>query len=227
MDNAGETERYIPALTFGWLTPLYDPLIKWIMREETLKNELIRIADVKPDSKVLDLGCGTGTLTIMIQRAQPSAAVTGLDGDGRVLEIARRKASDFNIEWDRGLASQLPYSDARFDRVVTSLVIHHLDTATKRAAFDEAFRVLRPGGALCVLDFCKPRSLPGRLPAMVMRHLEQTADNFDGLLPQFITDAGFSSVHERARFNSPFGPVAILSALKSADETHRPDDPPQ
>ncbi len=212
-----EDDRYIPALMFGWLTPLYDPLLKWIMREERLKNELIRAADIGPGHAVLDVGCGTGTLTMMIRRAQPDAKIVGLDGDPRVLQIARGKSPDSAIEWDRGLASQLPYGDDEFDRVVSSLVIHHLDTATKRAAFDDAYRVLKPGGIMCVLDFCKPQSMPSRILAAGMRHLEQTADNFDGLLPQFITDSGFSAVEERARFGSPVGPVAILTAVKPAE----------
>lgn len=214
MSTTPENKRYVPALSFDWLTPLYDPLLKWVMREEKLKRELIRFAAIKPGSKVLDLGCGTGTLTIMIQRALPDATIIGLDGDPRVLEIARRKSQGLDIQWDEGLASQLPYGDSEFDRVVTSLVIHHLDTATKHAAFDEAFRVLKPGGVLCILDFCPPESMPGRLLAVVMRRLEEAADNVDGLLPAFIADSGFSMIEERKRLSSPFGPVAILTAIK-------------
>lgn len=214
MNPPTEHDHYIPALMFGWLTPLYDPLLKWIMREEKLKNELIRVADIAPDSRVLDVGCGTGTLTIMIQRAQPDAKIVGLDGDPRVLQIAANKSPGSAIEWDRGLASELPYGDDEFDRVVTSLVIHHLDTATKRAAFNDAYRVLKPGGVMCVLDFCKPQSIPDRILAAGMRHLEQTADNFDGRLPEFMAESGFASIHEKARFNSPVGPVAILTAVK-------------
>ena len=81
--------RYIPALSFKWLTPLYDPLLKWVMREESFKRRLIQQANIHPKMKVLDLGCGTGTLTLMLKRAHPEAEVTGLDGDPQVLDIAR------------------------------------------------------------------------------------------------------------------------------------------
>ena len=68
----------------------------------------------------------------MLKRAHPDAEVTGMDGDPQVLNIAREKSRGTNIQWDEGLASSLPYPDSVFDRVVTSLVIHHLITDDKR-----------------------------------------------------------------------------------------------
>ncbi len=61
------SKRYIPALGFRWLTPLYDPILKWVMREDKFKRVLTARANIKPDMKVLDLGCGTGTLTILLK----------------------------------------------------------------------------------------------------------------------------------------------------------------
>ncbi len=203
-------------MMFDWLTPCYDPLMKWIMREGGMKRGLIESADVADGQRVLDLGCGTGTLTMMIARAVPGAAVTGLDGDPRVLEIARRKAADLDIQWDQGMADQLPYPDGQFDRAVSSLVVHHLDTATKQAAFAEVYRVLRPGGIFGVLDFAPPLSLIGRFQAAVVRRLEETGDNLAGRVPQFLAAAGFESVREVDRFRSPFGPLSILIADKPA-----------
>lgn len=57
--------HYMPTLRFHSLTPRYDPLLKWIMSEEGFKRQLIRQANIQPDMQVLDLGCGTGTLTLM------------------------------------------------------------------------------------------------------------------------------------------------------------------
>ncbi|MEW6405163.1 MAG: methyltransferase domain-containing protein, partial [Chloroflexota bacterium] len=111
------TTRYIPALHFRWLTPLYDPLLKWVMREETFKRKLIQQANIQPNMKVLDLGCGTGTLTLMLKQAQPQAEVIGIDGDSQVLDIARAKSRGTNIQWDEGLATSPPYPDSSFDRV--------------------------------------------------------------------------------------------------------------
>jgi len=206
--------RYIPALSFKWLTPLYDPLLKWVMREETFKRKLVRLANIRPGMKVLDLGCGTGTLTLMIKRAHPQAEVTGLDGDPQVLGIALEKSRGLNIQWDEGLASSLPYPDSVFDRVVSSLVIHHLTTDDKRSAFKEMYRVLKPQGKVHILDFGAPHSFIPRWMTKYMRRLEETADNFDGLIPQFITEAALRSVSEAEHFITVFGPLSIWQAVK-------------
>jgi len=206
--------HYIPALRFRWLTPLYDPLLKWVMREETFKRKLIELANIQPGMKVLDLGCGTGTLTLMLKRAQPKAEVIGLDGDPQVLEIARAKSRGTEIQWDEGLASSLPYPDSVFDRAVTSLVIHHLTTDDKRRAFKEMYRVLKPQGELHVLDFGAPHSLLTRFMTTYMRRLEEVADNFDGLIPRFIAEAGFAGVKEAEHVVTIFGPLSLWQAIK-------------
>jgi ubiquinone/menaquinone biosynthesis C-methylase UbiE len=204
--------RYIPALRFHRLTPLYDPLLKWGMREHTLKTALIQHARINPGMRVLDLGCGTGTLTIMARQAHPGASFTGLDGDPGVLSIAARKAPGSGVTWQLGLAVDLPFPDAHFDRVLTSLVIHHLDPADKQHAFREVRRVLTCSGQLIVLDFTAPWSVITGLQAGVMRHLERTDDNFAGRIPGFMSQAGFDTVDEVGRYSTAFGPVAIWRA---------------
>jgi len=206
--------NYIPALSFRWLTPLYDPLLKWVMREETFKRKLVQQANIQPKMKVLDLGCGTGTLTLMLKQTYPEAEIIGMDGDPQVLDIARDKSSGANIQWDEGLASSLPYPDSVFDRVVTSLVIHHLVTDDKRRAFNEIHRVLKPYGELHVLDFGAPHSSLTRFMTSYMRRLEEAADNFDGQIPLFVTEAGFGGVQEAQHFVTVFGPLSLWRAVK-------------
>jgi ubiquinone/menaquinone biosynthesis C-methylase UbiE len=214
MNQKSDEKRYIPALSFRWLTPLYDPLLKWVMREETFKRKLVQQANIQPKMKVLDLGCGTGTLTLMLKRAHPEATITGMDGDPQMLVIARDKSRGTDIEWDEGLASSLPYPDSVFDRVVTSLVIHHLVTEDKRRAFKEIYRVLKPHSELHILDFGAPHSSLTRFMTKYMRRLEEAADNFDGLIPLFVTEAGFGEVKEAQNFVSLFGPLSLWQTVK-------------
>lgn len=208
--------HYIPALSFRWLTPLYDPLLEWVMGEETFKRQLVLQANIQPNMKVLDLGCGTGTLTLMLKHVQPEARITGLDGDPQVLKLARQKSGGINIQWDEGLAFFLPYPDACFDRVVTSLVIHHLTTENKKHTFKEIYRVLRPGAELHILDFGPPHSILTRFMTIYMRRLEEVADNFDGLIPRFVWEAGFNSISEVGHFVTIFGPLSLWRAIKGA-----------
>src|SRR3989304_3553043 len=90
---SADTAPYIPALKYGWLTSLYDPLLRWVVRESTFKRHLVEQARIKKGQRILDLGCGTATLTIIIKRTHPESEVVGLDGDPRILEIARAKVA--------------------------------------------------------------------------------------------------------------------------------------
>jgi ubiquinone/menaquinone biosynthesis C-methylase UbiE len=212
-----EESPYIPALRFHWLTPLYDPLLRWVMREERFKRRLIRQANIQPGFKVLDLGCGTGTLTVLTKQAFPDISLVGIDGDKQVLEIARKKAQQENvlISWDYGLAYALPYPDNIWDRVLSSLMTHHLTTVEKLKTFKEVLRVLKPGGEFHVLDFGRPHTPSMVLAAGVMQHFEHTQDNFEGKLPLLMHNAGFDQVIELSHINTIFGPLSFVRAVKA------------
>lgn len=213
-----KSSRYIPALSFGWLTPLYDPILKWGMREETFKRRLVQMANLQPNMDALDLGCGTGTLTILLKQAAPLANITGVDGDPQVLSIAQGKTAqaNLNIRWDKGMAFELPYPDNSFDVVTSSLVIHHLTAPDKLRAFQEVRRVLRPGGCFLIVDFGPPYSLLTRIQSAVMKNLEEAADNFAGHIPPLLQKAGFQAQVE-AQMNTIFGPLALFTAHNFED----------
>lgn len=151
--------HFIPALHFHELTRWYDPMMRRLFPETGIKAAMIAQARIQPGQAVLDAGCGTGTLALLIKRVHPDAAVSGLDIDFRILAIARGKArqqGDF-IDWQQGSAACLPYADGSFDRVFASLLLHHLTRDDKRQMLREAFRVLKPGGELYTADFGKPQ----------------------------------------------------------------------
>ncbi|MCZ7380909.1 MAG: methyltransferase domain-containing protein [Candidatus Methanoperedens sp.] len=208
--------KYIPALSFEWLTALYDPVML-LMRESTFKRSLVEKANIKNGYRVLDIGCGTATLTILIKKTYPGAEVTGLDGDPKILEIARAKVANagLDIALDTGMSFELPYPDCFFDRVVSSLVFHHLTREDKARTFKEIFRVLRSGGELHVADFGKPHNALMYLISLVFRHLEEAGDNIRDLLPEMFQKAGFERVEETARFMTPFGTLSLYRARKA------------
>lgn len=207
-------EPYIPALNKSWLTPLYDPVLRWGMRESKFKKHLVENAGFLPGFKVLDLGCGTGTLTISIKQFQPAMEVFGLDGDPAVLKIAKAKAdaAGVDIQWEEGLAYQLPYPPAFFDRVISCLVVHHLTTTQKLTAFQEVRRVLKPNGAFHLLDFGKPTNFWMGLASIVIRNMEEAGDNVQGMLPSLLEKAGFVRVEENAHFLTIFGELTHLAS---------------
>ena len=211
----GKTEKYIPALNQSWLTPLYDPILKWGMREDTFKRHLVVHSHLEAGQKVLDLGCGTGTLTIQIKQLLPQVELFGLDRDPSVLQIARRKAESagVDIKWEEGLAYDLPFPTASFDRVISCLMIHHLTAPNKLQAFREVFRILNPGGEFHILDFGKPTSLGMRLISIPIARMEEAGDNIHGLLPDMLHQAGFSNISETRHFKTFFGELVHYLSL--------------
>lgn len=209
-------QKYIPALNQNWLTPLYDPLLKWGMREDTFKRYLIEHSHLEAGQNVLDLGCGTGTLTIQIKQFLPQIELIGLDGDPSVLRIARGKAeaAGLGITWEEGLAYALPYPSSSFDRVISCLMIHHLTASNKLKAFQEVFRILKSGGEIHLLDFGKPTSIGMRLISIPIMRMEEAGDNIRGLLPDMLRQAGFSDFAETRHFKTIFGELVHYQSTR-------------
>lgn len=217
------SNRYIPALAYRWLTPLYDPVVALTTRERTFKAALVAQAALQPGQRVLDLACGTATLTIAAKRSQPQAEIVGLDGDPEILERARHKATEAGAElrFDRALSHQMPYPVATYDVVVSSLFFHHLDRDAKLATLREVRRVLRPGGVLHVADWGQAANPLMRVLFYLVQLLdgfETTADNVAGRLPQFMRDCGFVAVAETRRFATPLGSISLYRAFVPTDD---------
>lgn len=211
---------YTPALRFDALTGLYDDLVRLTMRDALLKQRLVEQARLADARDILDLGCGTGTLTTTIKRAAPNARVTGVDIDPRVLELARKNVAKAGVDVRLVAASvtDLPFPDHTFDRVLSSLVLHHLDTDEKRAALAGALRVLRPGGELHVLDWGSPQDLAMRaafLSVRVLDGFDTTRDNAHGRVPQLMSEAGFRDVEVVDRRRTVFGTIAFHRAKRA------------
>ena len=213
-----KNDKYTPALSFDFLTPLYDPLISLTNWENTFKRELRRQADVQPGMRVLDLACGTATLTVALKQEQPAAEIHGLDGDEQILATARRKAdaAGAEINFTKAFSTAMPYPDEFFHCVVTSLFFHHLTRENKKKTLLEILRVLKPNGWLHIADWGNPANFLMKLAQQPVMWLDgaATRDSFQGKLPEFISEAGFSDIAETAKFNTIGGTVRLHQAKK-------------
>lgn len=106
-------------------------------------------ASLTPDSKVLDLGCGTGRFALAFHK-NIGCQVTGADASSKMLDIARAKAGADSITWEIQQAEQTTYPDETFDAVFMSHVLHHFDLDKRDEAIAECARILKPLGTLLI-----------------------------------------------------------------------------
>lgn len=211
------SERYVPAAGRAPLTRGYDLVLALTMREGSWRPVLAErvLGGLPGGATVVDVGAGTGTLAIELAAARPDVAVIGVDGDPHVQSLAQRKRGAERVSWHPGLAGELPLADASADRVVMSLLLHHLDRDAKRAALAEARRVLRPGGELHIADWGRAHDPLMRAAFGVLQlidGLSGTRDHVAGLLPQLIVDAGFGAVERYGRVRTGWGSLELLKA---------------
>jgi ubiquinone/menaquinone biosynthesis C-methylase UbiE len=212
------SERYVPAAGRRAFTRLYDPVVALTMREATFRGRLCaQVLDGLPrGAPVVDVGCGTGTLAIAL--AAGGAEVIGVDGDPEVLTLARAKTAADAVQWRKGTATALPLAGESADRVVMSLLLHHLGADAKRAALAEAMRVLRPGGRLHVADWGRPRDPLMRGAAWALQRLDGAqglSEHLDGRLPGLLADAGLSTIALHACLRTGWGSLELLSARRA------------
>lgn len=214
-----KNEKYIPALSYDWLTPFYDTVVRLTTRDEVFKRALVDQAQLAAVDRVLDLACGTATLTILLKQDRPRAEVVGIDGDERILAIAKTKASSagVDIQFDEGMSFDLPYANESFDRVISSLFFHHLSRENKVRTLNEVSRVLKSNGEFHVADWGLPANAVMKISSRFIQLLdgfETTADSFGGVLPELMIEAGFTAVEETNSFNTLFGTIRLHRALR-------------
>src|SRR5260221_11869967 len=168
---------------FGWFCDTF--LFRGKLRE--LRRRTADLARLQPSEKVLDVGCGTGTLAIEVkQRVGATGYVVGIDPGAQQIARARYKAARRNlpIDFQIGGIEHLPFPDQTFDVVLSTIMMHHLGDGLKRQGLAEIARVLKPGGRLVIADFKRPEERPAQ-----SARFGSVRD-----LPGFVKDAGFSQV---------------------------------
>lgn len=215
---AHSVRSFIPAAGYDWLLPLYDPFQRWILREDAVKRPLVDQAAIQPGHRVLDIGCGTGSLTVLVKRLHPDAQVIDLDPDPKALATAVRKAARWRVtvDFERGFSDQLPVADQSFNVVLSSLMFHHLSREEKFATLREVRRVLRPGGSFHILDFGPPRTRVTSLLAHVFHRMGHSRDNIEGRIPSFMTETGFHRSEEVASRSMLVGSMSYYRGFRPA-----------
>jgi len=147
---------YLPAAGLHWALPIYDPYVK-LLGWDAVRSTLLEQMDLAPGQRVLDIGCATGTLVVVVKQLHPDIAVVGLDPDPKALARAARKAfrAGVKVHFNRGFSDQLPYADASFDRVSCTGMFSLLPPTEKETTLREIRRVLRPGGSFHLFDGVK------------------------------------------------------------------------
>jgi len=109
----------------------------------------IEFAGLANGEKILDVGCGTGSLTFALTKAADLGEISAIDYSSVFVEAANRRNTDPRIKIRQADACALPFKDAMFDRAFALLVLHFVPEAGKAVA--EMRRVVRPGGAVAAV----------------------------------------------------------------------------
>lgn len=203
--------RLAPARFFDYLAAL--------TRERRWRTLVAMYLAPRPADVILDVGCGTGSLAVLLSRVEPRAQLVGLDPDPEVLAVAQHKDAGTQVQWRVGMGDALvaAVGAESVHGVVSSLVLHQCPLKVKLAVLESMFAVLRPGGRLVIADFGQQRTPLMRLAFRFVQFLdgkEDTQPNADGILPELMSSAGFRQVREAEVVPTIMGSISIYVAGK-------------
>ena len=171
---------------------------------------------INEGEKILDFGCGTGTLLIIAKIRFPNAYLSGVDIDENILEIASKKIKrrNLDIELKKYSGDKLPFRNNFFDKVMSSLVFHHLNKEQKINSLEEIYRILKKNGLVVIGDFGKPQNKLVWLMAKIISWIEPTEENMKGMIPEYMKKAGFRDIKVGRYINTFFGSVTVYTGKK-------------
>jgi len=179
-----------------WAT-FYDPLVNLLTlgRAKALRQATVDLAGIKSGESVLDVGCGTGDLTLIAAKQVGAAGrVVGIDAAPEMIAVAQRKSARTNlpVTFQIDVIERLPFADDSFDVVLSSLMFHHLPDDLKRQGLAEIRRVLKPGGRLLIVDMKRGTDAHAHLSLPVLLHgnLRRGLQDY----AQMARDAGFTAL---------------------------------
>jgi ubiquinone/menaquinone biosynthesis C-methylase UbiE len=201
-------------------TRLYDPVVA-LTRERLWRSLAVMYVAPRPGDTIADVGCGTGSLAVLLGRVEPLAHIIGLDPDGEVLKVARDKAdaAGVTVDWRVSMGDALvdALGTASVDTVMSSLVLHQCPLPMKRAVLAAMHAVLKAGGKLVIADFGLQRTTLMRWAFRIVQLADGTEDtqpNADGVLPELLSECGFNGVRETEVVPTVSGSISVYVARK-------------
>ncbi len=216
---SSEPDGFVPALGFARLTPLYDAALAVATRERVWRTALVEQVAPRPGDTIIDVGCGTGTLAVLLKRRAPDARVIGIDPDPQALALAARKAAraGVEVEWRRGFARDAAVlGPGVADKAVSSLVFHQVPTPEKRAGLAATFDAVRPGGEIHIADYARQRGA-SRLLFTVIGLLDgfaNTRPNADGALEELLSSEVGAPVQARRVVPTATGAISLFACSR-------------
>jgi ubiquinone/menaquinone biosynthesis C-methylase UbiE len=210
------TETYTPPLGYKILTPLYDLAIRYLTRENAWRSALAKQINPVPGDRILDVGCGTGSLLAILAEQCPEADFIGLDPDIEALERASKKLVGPNIRFVPGFLSKDALPEGwQPTKITSSLMFHQVPLLKKSEIVDIMRSLLLSGGELHIADYALQNSRlmrsAFRMTVQQLDGIEDTRHNAEGILERILVAPGYLTEKTQS-FPTATGSISLFKA---------------